>query len=120
MSAADVFCLPSYREGFGTVIIEAAAAGLPSIASRIYGVTDAIDDGKTGLLHTVKDIAEMTSLMERLAIDVELRVALGHAARERVVTRFSEERLVRSLLDFYKEEGVRVDGSADVALQPRD
>ena len=40
----DVFCLPSYREGFGSSAIEAAACGVPAIASRIYGLTDAIDD----------------------------------------------------------------------------
>ena len=52
MAAADVFCLPSYREGFGSVVIEAAAAGLPAIGSRIYGIIDAIEDGVTGLLTT--------------------------------------------------------------------
>ena len=41
MAAADVFCLPSYREGFGQAIIEAGAVGLPVVASRIYGITDA-------------------------------------------------------------------------------
>ena len=50
MQAADIFCLPSYREGFGSSIIEAAACGLPAIASRIYGLTDAVKEGETGLL----------------------------------------------------------------------
>ena len=49
LKRADVFCLPSYREGFGVVIIEAASVGLPAIASRIYGITDAVDEGVTGI-----------------------------------------------------------------------
>ncbi len=49
MAAGDVFCLPSYREGFGSVVLEAAAAGLPSLASRIYGLTDAVVEGETGI-----------------------------------------------------------------------
>ena len=53
--AADIFCLPSYREGFGMMIIEAAACGVLAVASRIYGITDAVDDGKAGLLFPAGD-----------------------------------------------------------------
>ncbi|MDN3683994.1 glycosyltransferase [Vibrio sinaloensis] len=45
-SVGDIFVLPSYREGFGTSVLEAAAAGLPAIASSIYGLSDAIEDQK--------------------------------------------------------------------------
>jgi glycosyltransferase involved in cell wall biosynthesis len=48
MMAADIFCLPSHREWFGMMIVEAAACGVPAVASRIYGITDAVDDGKPG------------------------------------------------------------------------
>ncbi|MFZ1873490.1 MAG: glycosyltransferase family 4 protein [Chania sp.] len=106
MSAADIFCLPSYREGFGTVIIEAAAAGLPTIASRIYGVTDAVVEGKTGLLHKVRDKQEMEVLMEMLARDESQRVTLGQAAYQRAATHFSQQRLVDAMLEFYRGESV--------------
>ena len=53
-SAADILCLPSYREGFGTVIIEAAACGIPSLCSKIYGLKDAINEKKTGFFHKLK------------------------------------------------------------------
>jgi hypothetical protein len=69
MAAGDVFCLPSYREGFGAVIIEAAAAGLPAIGSRIYGITDAIGDGVTGILVAAADVEGLADAMRLLALD---------------------------------------------------
>ena len=47
-SMANVLCLPSHREGFGTVVIEAASCGLPTLASKIYGLYDSISENKTG------------------------------------------------------------------------
>ncbi len=101
MAAADVFCLPSYREGFGTVIIEAAACGVPAIASRIYGVTDAVVDGVTGILHAPGDIGALTAAMERLAHDPQLRRELGDAARRRAHADFQMTALTSALLGFY-------------------
>ncbi len=101
MAAADVFCLPSYREGFGSVIIEAAACGVPAIASRIYGVTDAVADGVTGILHPPGDIAALTAAMARLAQDPQLRRELGNAARRRALADFQMAALTAALLGFY-------------------
>lgn len=64
MSASDVFVLPSYREGFGLSIIEAASVGIPAIGSKIYGITDAIVDGETGLLFEPGDVDSLASQME--------------------------------------------------------
>jgi glycosyltransferase involved in cell wall biosynthesis len=101
MAASDVFCLPSYREGFGMVVIEAAAAGAPAIASRIYGVTDAVEEGVTGLLHAPGDTVAMTRLMTMLAGDPERRLALGQAARKRALEQFSGEAVTAAWLRFY-------------------
>ncbi|HEY8265412.1 MAG TPA: glycosyltransferase, partial [Steroidobacteraceae bacterium] len=102
MAAADVFCLPSYREGFGQVAIEASASGLPVIASRIYGLTDAVTDGETGLLHAPGDVAALARHMATLLAQPELRRRLGAAGRDRALRDFSAERVSQALLDFYR------------------
>ena len=73
MAAADVFCLPSYREGFGSVIIEAAATKIPAIASNIYGLVDAVKDKETGMLHPPKDIKAIESCLLEMLNNEELR-----------------------------------------------
>lgn len=102
MAAADVFCLPSHREGFGSVVIEAAAAGLPAIGSRIYGVIDAIEDGSTGLLVDAGDVTALAAAMRRVADDELLRLSLGTAARTRALRDFSKETVTAGLVDFYR------------------
>lgn len=106
MNMADVFCLPSYREGFGSVVLEAAACGITSIGSNIYGLNDAIIHNKTGMLHKVKDIAEIKGVMKKLATNNELRHKLAHSAKERAITQFSKDRLCQCLLDFYRKNVV--------------
>ncbi len=101
MGAADVFCLPSYREGFGTVIIEAAACGVPAIASRIYGIIDAVVDGVTGILIAPGDVAALTAAMAQLANDPQRRRALGEAARKRALADFPASALTSALAVFY-------------------
>lgn len=101
MAAADIFCLPSYREGFGSSVIEAAACGVPTVASRIYGLTDAVREGETGLLHPPGEVAALTAQIERLAGDMALRRRMGEAARIRVLRDFSQTRLTGALRNFY-------------------
>ena len=100
-AAADVFCLPSYREGFGTTIIEAAAAGVPAIGSRIYGITDAIVEGETGLLFAAGEVQQLALCMITLASDNALRERLGNNARERAVREFSAAIVSVALLEYY-------------------
>ena len=103
IAAADVFCLPSYREGFGTVIIEAAAAGLPAIASRIYGVTDAVAEGRTGVLHAPRDVAAIRAAIASLAADQQRREAMGQAAQERADTLYSAAAITEAWRDYYAQ-----------------
>lgn len=103
LMAADVLCLPSYREGFGMTIIEAAACEVPAVASRIYGIVDALEEGVTGLLHEPGDISGIARLLRRLASDTKEREMLGIAARARVKRYFLEDDVMRATQEYYAE-----------------
>lgn len=107
MAASDVLCLPSYREGFGLVLIEAAAAGLPTLGSRIYGITDAIADGQSGLLFRAADIDDLTRQLLRLVQDPDLRKRLGTFGMQRAQEKFSKEYVLAKMLGFYKKFLIR-------------
>lgn len=94
MAAADVLCLPSYREGFGSVLIEAGSCGLPVMASHVYGVTDAVVDGETGLLHFPGDMDDLTAKLERMVKEPELRDRLAANGRQRALGEFSQDHVV--------------------------
>lgn len=101
MAGADVLLLPSYREGFGTVIIEAAACGLPVIAYRIYGVIDAVVEGETGFLVDVGNIEELSEKMQLFSNNFELRTRMGKLAREHSSRVFSDNVITQAWVDMY-------------------
>lgn len=104
MTSADVFCLPSHREGFGTVILEAAASGVPALGSDIYGVSDAIDDGNTGLLHEKGNVDDLFSKMKHLIENKELVAEMGLNAHNRVHELFTSARVVQEMVKFYRDQ----------------
>jgi len=101
MQMADIFCLPSYREGFGSVIIEAAACGVPSIGTNIYGISDAIVDGETGLLFKLKDVDDLILAARKLIDNTALRECFSHNSLERATRKFSDVKLAESLVEHY-------------------
>ena len=103
MAAADVLVLPSHREGFGSTVIEAGACGIPAVASRIYGLTDAVVHGHTGLLVTRGDVGELARAMEKLGNNRKLRLRMGRVAQRRVKVRFDQKKITEALLQFYRK-----------------
>jgi glycosyltransferase involved in cell wall biosynthesis len=102
MAVADVFCLPSYREGFGNVIIEAAAMGLPSVASNIVGLVDAVVDGETGLLFSAKDVYALKQALMKMLLKPNMRHRMGHAARTRAARDFDSKIINQLVIEEYK------------------
>lgn len=104
MASADILVLPSYREGFGMVIIEAAACGIPSVAYRIDGVTDAVQDGETGMLVPKGNINQLLSTLEKMLDNPAFRRELGEKARKRTIRDFSHTTVTTAWMEFYKSE----------------
>jgi glycosyltransferase involved in cell wall biosynthesis len=104
LQACDVFCLPSYREGFGTSVIEASLLEKPIICSNTYGLMETIIEGKTGLRHNVADVRSLYEKMEILVANQELRNLLGKEGRAYVLENFSAQVISNKWLEFYKNK----------------
>lgn len=103
MAMADVFCIPSYREGFGSVVIEASACGTPSIGANIYGLSDAIENNKSGLLCEVGNPGDLAEKMQRLIGDRELIKQLSYYGLIRVSEYFNDELISQLLVSYYEK-----------------
>lgn len=103
MALADLLCLPSYREGFGTVVLEAAAMGTPTIGTDIYGLSDAIVDGETGVLVPVRDSKALETAILSTLRNAPLISAMGAAARDRACSDFGANICSDLLINEYKD-----------------
>lgn len=100
----DVLVFPSLvSEAFGRVAIEAMAAGKPVIASRIGGVTDIVDDAKTGFLVKPGDMEELRAALEKLLADPGLRKEMGAQGRKKVEERFKADAIIKKILGVYQK-----------------
>lgn len=101
-AASDLFAMPSYREGFGGVLIEAAMMGLPAIATRIPGPIDAVQDGTTGTLVQPGNIQELVCAIKNYASNSKLSVEAAQQARHRAVNLFDFRVINRKLIATYR------------------
>jgi glycosyltransferase involved in cell wall biosynthesis len=82
LAGFDVFALPSLSEGYSLALVEAAAAGLPIVATHVGGNADIVEEGATGLLVPVQDVAVLTQALAMLIDNPALRERMGHAGRQ--------------------------------------
>jgi glycosyltransferase involved in cell wall biosynthesis len=101
MAISDILCLPSYREGFGTVVIEAAAMGVPTVGTNIYGLSDAVVDDETGLLVPPRNVRELASALRRLLVDDKMRNDMGESAKKRASALFDAAKVNKLVVDEY-------------------
>ncbi len=104
LQASDVFCSPSYREGYGTSLIEASLLEKSIICSDSDGLMETTIKNKTGLKHKVADIDSLYTVMEKLAEDKKLRERLGKGGRAYVLDNFLSQNISEKWLAFYKEK----------------
>jgi glycosyltransferase involved in cell wall biosynthesis len=110
----DMFVLPSWREGFPRAAMEAAATGLPIVATDVRGCRQVVADGVTGLLVPVRDPDALARAVAELGDDAERRRTMGEAAALRARDEFDERRVVDIVLSTYREVAIRR-GRHDIA-----
>jgi L-malate glycosyltransferase len=103
LKAADLFLLTSISEGIPLTVIEAMAAGLPVVATRVGGMAEVVVHGETGLLGPSGDDAAMAALVDQLVRNEELRRQMGLRGQMRARSEFSESRMHARYLDLYRE-----------------
>ncbi len=99
LAAADVFAVPSRREGQGIAALEAMAAGLPVVASRIGGLADMLTDGETALLVPPDDPDALAAALSRLKSDARLRKKLAENAAPLVQARYDVQQMLASVTE---------------------
>jgi lipopolysaccharide/colanic/teichoic acid biosynthesis glycosyltransferase/glycosyltransferase involved in cell wall biosynthesis len=102
-AAMDIFALPTYREGFPGVALEAQASGVPVVTTNATGAIDSIIDGVTGLLVPVGDSNSLAGALNKLLGDAEARARMGRAGRERMERDFRPEVIWQAHLQVYRD-----------------
>jgi glycosyltransferase involved in cell wall biosynthesis len=99
LAVMNAFVLPTYREGFGVVNVEASAMELPVISTDVPGPNESIVDGETGLLVPARAVVPLEEAMKRLLENRDLSKRLGVAGRQRVIERYEQKRLWKAIVE---------------------
>ncbi|MCU1430163.1 MAG: glycosyltransferase [Actinomycetia bacterium] len=100
-AAMDCYALASYREGFPRSAMEAAASGLPIVATDIRGCRQVVDHERTGLLVPPRSAGGLATAIERLASDASLRATMGTAAKAKARREFDQAHVIDTTLTVY-------------------
>lgn len=101
LALSNILCLPSYREGFGSIVIDAAVFSVPCIGTDIVGLKDAISDRNTGILTSTGDIHGISNAMKELFNNRALYLQMSENAKSRVNSMFGADLLHTELMSFY-------------------
>lgn len=103
LSQASIVCLPSYREGLPKSLLEAAACGIPIVATNTTGCRDVVVDGENGILVPVRNVDALAAALKKLLQDANLRQLMGARGRLLAENEFSSERVIRETLAVYSQ-----------------
>lgn len=98
-AAMDIFCLPTYREGFGKVNLEAQAMGLPVVSTNVIGPRESVEDGVTGFLVEPRSSKALIEPLKKLVSDAELRKQMGQNGRKRIEQMFDSKDVIREIVN---------------------
>lgn len=103
LAISDCLMLPSYREGFPNVVLQAGAMGLPSIVTDINGCNEIVQHGDNGLIIPVKNEKALTAAMKTLLEENDTWRSQSTALRQKIVDKYGQERIWEALLEEYRE-----------------
>jgi glycosyltransferase involved in cell wall biosynthesis len=119
LRAGDLFVFPSVFEALGIALVEAAACGLPAVASRTGGIVDVVEDGRSGRLVAPGDAGAFAAALRGLATDDALRAGMGREARAAALARFDERDGLRRYRALFREITPRRASSSRPGRAPR-